>query len=169
MAGSDDSLEYLDSQEENSNDIKGNKYDETVQKLINELEGSEDSIDSLNSTENMDVTIIEPKDKEPGEKSPEKFVSSYVTDEHGAQHMTLSLPPSVMTNLLDYNTNNFSGNASLNPLSQTGGEVNAQGGGGSSSLQSGYTPLPSVPILGSHVDMSTVTLKKTGTINKTYP
>lgn len=79
VAGSDESLEYLESQDDSANSvhsIPGKEYDDSVKKLINDLEKSDESIYSQNSTEsnNMDTTVVDTENKarEPGEKSPLK-------------------------------------------------------------------------------------------------
>lgn len=107
--------EYLDSQDDSANSIyssPGKEYDDSVKKLMNNLEKSVESLDSQNSTDsNIDTTVVDTENKiiEPGEKSPieDTFVSSYASNPTGVQYKTLSLPNNVISNLLDFQTNNY--------------------------------------------------------------
>lgn len=84
------------------------------------------------------------KNRESGEKSPveDKFVSSYVTNPTGEHFWTLSLPDNVISNFLDFCTNDFHNNASQNTLTPIGGVGFAQSDGGLSSFRFGYDPTP---------------------------
>lgn len=153
-------------------------YDDTVKNLINVLENFDELIKSTSSVDsNLDTTVVdvdvdmETDKKKPEEKSPieDKFTSSYVNEDR-ALHNTLNLPPNVIGNLLNFQNNDFSTINANNPEGtihmQTGGVKNAQSLGELSSSRLGYVPTPPNPIFGSHVDMSTITLKNTGAIRK---